>query len=144
MFQDVGFGGVNFGYGGGKLQVVFSKASEKGSDVGRVGGGVGVVDDDIVKVSRDALEAFDDLVDYLDEPAGGGTAAMQHDEPLEKPVMCVEGGEGNASLVDGLIWWKEETKSYRKRHASFTQRFEDFVDAGDWELHEKLMAFSFL
>ena len=112
MFQDVGFGGVNFGYGGGKLQVVFSKASEKGSDVGRVGGGVGVVDDDIVKVSRDALEAFDDLVDYLDEPAGGGTTALRHDEPLEKTVKCVEGGEGNAILVDGLIWWKEETRSH--------------------------------
>ena len=36
---------------------------------------VRIVDDDIVKVSGDTFAAFDDLVDYLDETAGGGTAA---------------------------------------------------------------------
>ena len=48
----------------------------------------------------------------------------------------MEGGEGNAILVDGLIWWKEETKSNREKHASFTQGVEDVVDAGDREWHE--------
>ena len=52
MSQEVGFGGANFGFGGEKLQVLFSKACEEGSDVGRVGSGVGVVDDDIVKLRR--------------------------------------------------------------------------------------------
>ena len=130
MFQDVGFGGVNFGYGGGKLQVVFSKASEKGSDVGRVGGGVGVVDDDIVKVSRDALEAFDDLVDYLDEPARGSVATLWHDEPLEEPVTCAGGGEGNCILVDGNLV-EGGDKVERGKYASFTQGIENLVDAGD-------------
>ena len=103
MSQEVGFGGANFGFGGGKIQVVFWKAFEKGSDVGLVGGGVGVVDDDIVKVSYDALEAFDDLVDYLVEPPGGSVVTLRYDEPLEEPVRCAEGGWGNGILVNGNL-----------------------------------------
>ena len=105
---------------------------------------VRIGDDDIVNVSCDTFDAFDDLVDYLDEPAGGGTTALRHDEPLEKPVKCVEGGEGNAILVDGLIWWKEETRSHRAKRASFTQGVEDFVNAGDWELREGADVVQFL
>ena len=82
---------------------MLSKTFEPVSDVGGVGCGVGIVDDDIVKVSGDAFEAFDDLVDSLDEPAGGGTATSRHDELLEKPVMCGEDSEGNGILVDGYL-----------------------------------------
>ena len=83
MSQEVGLGGANSGLGGGELEVVETKALEEGSDVDGGGCGVRIVDYDVVKVGGDALQAFDDLVDHLDKPARGGTAALRHDEPLE-------------------------------------------------------------
>lgn len=77
MSQEVGFGGASFGLAGGTLKVSFSKAFEKCPGVGGVGGGIRIVDDYIVKISGNAFKAFDDLVIYLDEPAGGGTAALR-------------------------------------------------------------------
>lgn len=54
-----------FFLGGEKLKVVFSKVLEKGKAVGGVGGGVRAVADDVIKVSGDAFNAFDYLVDFL-------------------------------------------------------------------------------
>ena len=45
--------------------------------------GIGVEDDDVVEIRGDEFQAFDDLVDNLDEPAGGGAAALRHNKPLE-------------------------------------------------------------
>ena len=69
--QEVGSGGANCGFGGGKFKAVFAKALEKGSDVGGVVGRGGVEDDDVVEVCGDAFQAFDNLVDDLNEPARG-------------------------------------------------------------------------
>ena len=44
---------------------------------------IGVEDDDVVEIRGDEFQAFDDLVDNLDEPAGGGAAALRHNKPLE-------------------------------------------------------------
>ena len=76
--QDVGGGGTNFGFGRRKVEVVFPRAREKGSDVGGVGGRGGFEDDDVVEVCSDAFQAFDDPVDGFYEPAGGGAAAWRH------------------------------------------------------------------
>ena len=112
-----------------------SKAFEHGSDVGGEGCGIGIADNDMVKVSGDAFEAFDDLVDFLDEPVGGGTAALRHDEPLEKPARCAEGGEGNCILVDdNLVEGGAEVE--QGEDPSFAQGVEDLVDAEDGGLSE--------
>ena len=89
----------------------------------------------MISSSCDALETFDNLVDYLDEPAGGSVATLRHDEPLDEPVRCTEGGEGNDILVDGnLVEGGDEVE--QGKYASFTQGIEDLVDAGDEELSE--------
>lgn len=99
------------------------KVLGRGSDVCGVGYGVRIVDDNVVKVSGDVFEAFDDLVNYL-EPAGGGSAALRHDNSLEKPVRCAEDGEGKYLLADGnLVKGGDEVE-------------QDLVDAGEGELSE--------
>ena len=35
-----------------------------------------------------------------------------------------------------MIWWKEETRSKRKKNAAFAQGVQDLVDAGDGKLTE--------
>ena len=67
-----------------------TKALEEGSEVGGVGCGVRIVDDDVVNVGGDAFQVFDDLGNHLDEPAGGGAAALRHDEPLQPPIGHAE------------------------------------------------------
>ena len=84
-----------------------------------MGGRFGVVDDDIDKVSCDALEAFDDLVDYLDEPPGGLVATLRHDEPLRDSVRCAESSVGYGIIVNGNL--VEERDDLEKgKYASFT------------------------
>ena len=41
-----------------------------------MGCGVRIVDADVVKVGGDAFQAFDDLVNHIDEPVGGGAAEV--------------------------------------------------------------------
>ena len=72
MPQEVGGSGANFGPGGRKFEVVITEATKKGSGFGDVVGGVGVEDDDVVEVRGDAFQPFDDLVNDLTEPTGGG------------------------------------------------------------------------
>ena len=90
----------------------------------------------MISSSCDALETFDNLVDYLDEPAGGSVATLRHDEPLDEPVRCTEGGEGNGILVNGNLVEGGDGIEQGK-DASFTQGIEDLVDAGDGELSER-------
>ena len=80
--EATGGGGANFGFGKGKFMAAFLLAFEKGSDVGGVGRRGGVEDDDAIEVCSDAFQAFDDLVDDLYEPAGGGAAALRHIKPF--------------------------------------------------------------
>ena len=79
VYQEVGGCGANFGFGRGKIEVVFPQAREKCSDVGGVGGRGGVEDDDVLEVRCHAFQTFDGLVDDFDESAGGGAAALRHD-----------------------------------------------------------------
>ena len=111
---EVGSGGGNFGFGGGKFKAVFAQAFEKGSDVGGVVGRGGIEDDDVVEVCGDPLQAFDDLVDDLDEPAGGGAAALRHYKPSEEPVGGAERLQWDGVLVDRDLV-KEETRSKREK-----------------------------
>lgn len=75
--QEIGVGSANFSLGGGKFEMALSEAPEKGSDVGDVVGGVGVEDNDVVKIRGDAFRAFGYLVADFDKPAGGGVAALR-------------------------------------------------------------------
>ena len=81
--------------------MVFTEATKKGSDVGDVVGGVGVEDDDVVEVRGDAFQAFGDLVNDLNEPIGGGTAALRHHKPLEESVWRAKRRQWDGILVDG-------------------------------------------
>ena len=99
--QEIGVGGAELGLGGGKFEVVLSKAFEEGSDVGNVSGGVRIENDDVVQVGGDAFEVLDDLVDDFNEPARRGVATLRHDEPLEEAGGGAERGEGDGVFVDG-------------------------------------------
>ena len=135
MSQEVGSGGANFGFGGGKFKAVFAQAFEKGADVGGVVGRGGVEDDDVVEVCGDAFQAFDDLVDDLHEPAGGGAAALRHDKPLEEPVGCAERRQWDGVLVNGnLVEGGDQVEN--GENAAFAQGVQDLVDAGDGKLSE--------
>ena len=100
-----------------------------------MGGGVRIVDDNAIKVSGGAFKVCYDLVDYLDEPAGGDTAALRRDEPLKRSIRCAEGGEGNGILVDGnLVEGGDEVA--QGKYASVAQGSNDLVNAGDGGLSE--------
>ena len=101
MSQEIGGGGANFGFGVGRFKAVFPQASEKGSDVGGVGGRGGVEDDDVVEVCGDAFQAFDNLVDVRYEPAGGGAAELRQNMPFEEPVGSAERRQWDGVIVDG-------------------------------------------
>ena len=59
MSQKVGAGSAKLGFGRRGFDVVFSKAFEKGVDIGDVGRGVGVENYDVVEVGRYAVKVFD-------------------------------------------------------------------------------------
>ena len=83
MLQEIGGDGASFDIGGGKVEVVLSKATQGDSDVGEVVGGVGVEDDDVAEVRGDAFQTFDDFVDDFNKPAGGSAVALgRHHKPL--------------------------------------------------------------
>ena len=92
MSQEIGVGGAKFGFVRGKLEVVLSKAFEEGADVVDMGSWVGVEDHDVVEVGGYSVQALDDLVNDLDEPAGRGAATLRHDESLEESGLGAEGG----------------------------------------------------
>ena len=101
MLQQLGGSGANFGPGARKFEVGLTEATKKGSDVDDVVGGVGVEDDDVVEARGDAFQAFDDLVNVLNEPTEGGTAALRHHKPLEEPVRRAKRRQRDGILVDG-------------------------------------------
>ena len=63
-----------------------------------MGSRVGVEHDDVVKVGGD-VSLMTSLMTLTNH--GRGTAALWHDEPLEKPGGCAERGEGDGVLIDG-------------------------------------------
>ena len=135
MSQEIGGGGANFGFDVGKFKAVFPQASEKGSDVGGVGGRGGVEDDDVVEVCGDAFQAFDDLVDDLDEPAGGGAAALRHYKPFEEPVGGAERRQWDGVLVNGdLVEGGDQVEE--GENTAFARGVQDLVNAGDGKLSE--------
>ena len=135
MSQDVGSGGANFGLGGGKFKAVFAQALKKGSDVAGVVGRGGVEDDDVVEVRGDAFQAFDDLVDDLHEPVGGGAAALRHYKPFKEPVGGAERRQWDGVLVNGdLVEGGDQVE--KGENAAFAQGVQDLVDAGDGKLSE--------
>ena len=49
-----------------------------------------VEEDDVIEVRGDAFQAFDDLFDDFNKPAGEGAVALRHHKPLEQPVCHAE------------------------------------------------------
>lgn len=95
----------------------------------------GVEHEDVVGVGGNALEGFDGLVYYHDEPTGRSPAALEHEEPFEESVGYAERGEGDDALVDGdLVKGRHEVE--QGEYKLFSQEIEDFVDARDEELSE--------
>ena len=130
MSQKVGAGSAKLGFGRRGFDVVFSKAFEKGVDIGDVGRGVGVENYDVVEVGRYAVKVFDDLVDDLDEPSRRGAASLRHDEPLEESGGRAEGSKRYSVRVDGdLVERRHEIE--QGEDAAFSDGVEDLVDAGD-------------
>ena len=76
-----------------------SQTQEEVLHVSDVKGGVGVEDDHVVEVSSDAVEAFDGLVDDLEEPPWSGDASLLHHQPLEEAHGCKESSERYRVLV---------------------------------------------
>ena len=56
--------------------------------------GVGVEDDDVVDVGNDAAEAFDNVVDDLDEPPWSSAASLWH----KRRMGVQKAGRGIVSL----------------------------------------------
>ena len=52
-------------------------------------------------VGRYVVKASDDLLDYLDEPARRGAAALRYDQPLQELGERAEGSQGYGVFVDG-------------------------------------------
>ena len=76
----------------------------------------GVEDDDVVEVCGDAFQAFDDLVDDLDEPAGGGAATLPCGiASHSKSRLGVQNAVSGMVSLSMVIRWKEETRSKRKK-----------------------------
>ena len=90
--QEIGVGCAELGFGGGKLEVVLSKAFEEGADVVDMGSWVWVEDYDVVEVGGYSVAALDDPVNDLGEPAGRGAAVLRRDEPPEESGGGAEGG----------------------------------------------------
>ena len=128
---------------GESLRRLFAQAFEKGSDVGGVVGRGGIEDDDVVEVCGDPLQAFDDLVDDLDEPAGGGAAALRHYKPSEEPVGGAERLQWDGVLVDRDLV-KEETRSKREKMWPLPKESRTSSTWGMGSCPRDLMAFSFL
>ena len=95
----------------------------------------GVEDDDVVEVCGDAFQAFDDLVDDLDEPAGGGAAALRRYKPFEEPVGGAERRQWDGVLVDGdLVEGGDQVE--KGKNAAFAQGVQDLVFPGDGKLSD--------
>ena len=62
-------------------------------------GGVDVEDNDVVELGNDAVEAFDNFVDDLDEPPWTSAASLCHNQPLEDKRGCAESSERYRVLV---------------------------------------------
>ena len=135
MPQEIGGSGTNFGLGRGKFEMVLSEATEKGSDVGDVVGGIGVEDDDAVEVRGDAFQASDDFVSGLNEPTGGGIAALRYHKSLEQPVWCADHRQRDGVLADDDPV-KQRDQVEERKNAPSSQGIEDLVDAGDGDLPE--------
>ena len=70
-----------------------------------------IENDDVVEVGGDVGEAFDDLVDILDEPFWRRAASLWHDKPVEEALGRAESREGDRVLVDrGLMERREQIK----------------------------------
>ena len=83
-----------------------TKVFEEGSDVGAVSCGVRIVDDDVVKVGGDAFQAFEDLVDHFDEPAGGAALPPCGTTSHSNSVSSMQKAVGEVVSSSMVIWWK--------------------------------------
>ena len=123
---------------------MLSKALEEGADVVDVGNGLGVENYDVVQVGGYVVEALDDLVDDLDEPARRGAAALRHDGPLEESGRGAKSGEGGGIFADGYFWWNGDTRSNREKMRPFPKESRTSSTRGMESWPRELRALSFL
>lgn len=102
--QEMGVGGAKLGFGGGKLEVVFPYEFEEGANVVDVDSGVGIKSDDGGEVGGDALEAFDCLVDDLNELKPWAALLPYDMKPLDEQFKRL------VVFLPMVVWWNEGTR----------------------------------
>ena len=120
---------------------LWTNVLEEGSDV--VGCGVRIVDDDFVKVGGDAFQAFNDIVNHLDEPAGGGAAVLRHETSHSNSLSDVQKAARGIVSLSMMIWWKEETRSNMENTRPLPKEFWISSTRGKGSCPRELMALSF-
>ena len=108
---------------------------EKFLDVENVSFRVRVENDDVIEVGGYASEAFDNLIDDLDESSRRRAAPLWHDELLEEACECAEIREGNRFFVDRDLMERRD-QIEEGENSSATQFVEDIVDSTYGELSE--------
>ena len=140
--QEVGSGGANFGFDGGKFKAVFAQALEKGSDVGGVVGRDGV---EAMMSSRYAATRSRPLMTSL---------MTLTNQPWEALLPCgmtshsqsrlgVQNAVSEMVSLSMVIWWKE-TRSKREKIRPLPKESRTSSTRGMGSCPSELMAFSFL
>ena len=89
------------------------------------------------------LQAFDHLVDHLDEPTRRSTATLGHDEPLIEARRSAKGRERNGVFVRSNLM-ERRSQVEQGKHTSFSQRVEDLVHSRNWQLAQTADLVEFL
>ena len=120
-----------------------SQLLEELLDVENVSFRVRVENDGVIEVGSYVSEAFDHLIDDLDEPSRRRAAPLWHEEPLEEAYGRAESRERDSVFVDRDLMQRRD-QIEEGENSSATQLVEDFVDSGYGELSKNMLMFNFL
>ena len=73
---------------------------EESFNVARVGSGVSVKDDNVIEISRNFGEVFDDFVNNFDEPLRRRAASLWRDQPQQETPQRAKRRQGYCVLMD--------------------------------------------
>ena len=145
MSQEIGDRGrgAKFGFRGGMLEVVLSKAFEDGPDDVDMGSWVWVEDYDVVEFGGHPIEAHDALINDFNEAAARGAATLRHDEPLKNLVGVQKAVKWMVSLSI-MIWWNEDKRSKKVKMCPLPRESKTSSTRGMGSWASELIALIFL